>query len=88
MINLQTNFITQYGGHEINMSNKQTIRLEKSNLELIKTLQHLIEQDEEKRITRTAIVNIAIAELFNKRIHEQKVDYSNIKQILKCYNVL
>lgn len=68
----------------MNNPNKKTIRIVKSNLDLIQNLQQVVKKEEQKNVTRTDIVNVAIAELF----HKNNVDYTGIIEVLKCYNIL
>lgn len=67
---------------------KKTFLLQPSNQELIEELQQEVEQQEGKKITRTAIINVAIAELFNKKLKTNTVDYLELKEVLQCYNIL
>lgn len=67
---------------------KKTFLLQPSNQELIEELQQEVEQQEGKKITRTAIINVAIAELFNKKMNTNTVDYLELKEVLQCYNIL
>lgn len=67
---------------------KKTFLLQPSNQELIEELQNEVEQHEGKKITRTAIINVAIAELFNKKLNPNTVDYLELKEVLQCYNIL
>lgn len=67
---------------------KKTFLIQPSNQELIEELQHEVEQQEGKKITRTAIINVAIAELFNKKLKTNTVDYLELKEVLQCYNIL
>lgn len=71
-----------------NNPNKKTVRIAKSNLELISNLQKAVELEERKKVTRTDIINIAIAELFNKKDYMDDVDFVGIIKVLKCYNIL
>ena len=67
---------------------KKTFLIQPSNQELIQELQQEVEQQEGKKITRTAIINVAIAELFNKKLNTNTVDYLELKEVLQCYNIL
>ena len=67
---------------------KKTFLIQPSNQELIQELQQEVEQQEGKKITRTAIINVAIAELFNKKLKTNTVDYLELKEVLQCYNIL
>jgi citrate lyase gamma subunit len=67
---------------------KKTFLIQPSNQELIEELQNEVEQQEGKKITRTAIINVAIAELFNKKQNINTVDYLELKEVLQCYNIL
>ena len=67
---------------------KKTFLIQPSNQELIEELQNEVEQHEGKKITRTAIINVAIAELFNKKRNINTVDYLELKGVLQCYNIL
>ncbi len=67
---------------------KKTFLIQPSNQELIQELQQEVEQHEGKKITRTAIINVAIAELFNKKQNINTVDYLELKEVLQCYNIL
>lgn len=67
---------------------KKTFLIQPSNQELIEKLQNEVEQHEGKKITRTAIINVAIAELFNKKLKTNTVDYLELKEVLQCYNIL
>ena len=67
---------------------KKTFLIQPSNQELIEKLQNEVEQQEGKKITRTAIINVAIAELFNKKLNTNTVDYLELKEVLQCYNIL
>ncbi len=68
--------------------NKRTFLIQPSNQELIQKLQQEVEQHEGKKITRTAIINVAIAELFNKKRNIDTVDYQGLRGVLQCYNIL
>lgn len=67
---------------------KKTLNIRKSNLELIRNLQKVIDLEERKTVSMTDIVNVAIAELFNKKDYMEDVDYITVTKVLKCYNIL
>ena len=70
------------------MDKKKTIRIKGSNVELITMLQQAVEIEERKTVPMNKIVNVAIAELFNKRDYMDEVDFVGIIKVLKCYNIL
>lgn len=73
---------------EMNNPNKKTVRIAKSNLDLIQNLQKAVRLEERKKVTRTDIINVAISELFNKKDDIDDVDYVGIIKVLRCYNIL
>lgn len=72
----------------MNNPNKKTVRIAKSNLDLIQNLQKAVQLEERKKVTRTDIINVAISELFNKKDDMDDVDYTGIIKVLRCYNIL
>ena len=72
----------------VTTNEKKTIRIRKSNIELINNLQKAVNIEERKQISMTDIVNIAIAELFKKKDYMDDIDYVGTIKVLKCYNVL
>lgn len=72
----------------MNNPNKKTVRIAKSNLDLIQNLQKAVRLEERKKVTRTDIINVAISELFNKKDDIDDVDYVGIIKVLRCYNIL
>ena len=72
----------------MNNPNKKTVRIAKSNLDLIQNLQKAVHLEERKKVTRTDIINVAISELFNKKDDMDDVDYVGIIKVLRCYNIL
>lgn len=67
---------------------KKTIRIKRSNIELLNNLQKAVEIEERKKVTMTDIINVAIAELFQKKDYMNDIDFVGIVKVLKCYNIL
>jgi hypothetical protein len=68
--------------------NKKTILIRQSNQDLIQQLQNEVEIIDGKHVTRTAIINVAVAELFNKKKNIDTINYEELRGVLKCYNII
>lgn len=90
--NLQTktNFINiqRRTTQMVTPNEKKTIRIKRSNIELLNNLQKAVEIEERKKVTMTDIINVAIAELFQKKDYMNDIDFVGIVKVLKCYNIL
>lgn len=71
------------------MTFKTTVRLSTQNRENIKKLKKVTRIEKGNPITESKIINTAISEFFkNNTVEQDKQDYTQQLEVLKCYNLI
>lgn len=69
------------------MTKKTTVLLTDSNKELIQTIQYIVQETTNNKLSMSKIINIAIKELCTKDKNKE-LNINHCLEVLKCYNLI